>query len=91
MPSHSVYYYLGSWVIGVVSSVLSPLNTPNVDTAPVFNSNIFQSVSSALAAFQIVGDLTFMAEALGFLLGWKAIWLAVRLYRTVLELVPMMG
>lgn len=90
-PMHSVWYYLGSWGLDVVAAILSPLNTPNADVAPQFNSNVFETMGTALAALQVVADLQFMLGALGFLLGWRAVWFAVRLYRVVLELIPMMG
>lgn len=88
---HSVFYYLGSWVLDIVSAAMASNTTPNADAAPVFDSNIFNTVGSTIAAFQTFVDMQFMFEALGFLLGWRAVYFAVQVWRKILEIIPMMG
>lgn len=78
------------WVIDTIAGHILPVAVNNPLGILASNGNPAPWVD-AMAVVGLYVDLPFLFLALSVLFAWKLIWLVVRLWRTVLEIIPMMG
>lgn len=85
---HALFQLLADVLSGVWS--LFPV-VPLAQAETAMGPKAWSTFVQWMGVFGMVIDYQFLVSLIAVMVAWRGFWLAVRIWRTVLELIPMMG